>query len=36
MEKLEALVTARVELRTYLDQEDWKAEEAYGRWLDCQ
>ena len=28
--KLESLVTAHVELRTYLDLEDWKAEEAYG------
>ena len=35
-EKLESLVTAHVELRTYLDQEDWKAEEAYGRWLSEQ
>lgn len=35
-EKLQALATVHLELRTYLDQEDWKAEEAYGRWLDGQ
>ncbi len=35
-EKLEALVTAHPELHNYLVQEDWKAEEAYGRWLARQ
>ena len=35
-EKLEALVTGHPELRTYLDETDWRAEEAYRRWLDRQ
>ena len=35
-DKLETLVTGHPELRTYLDEADWKAEEAYGRWLSRQ
>ena len=34
--KLEALVTRHPELRTYLKEADWKAEEMYRRWLDRQ
>ena len=33
---LETLVAGHSELRTYLDEADWKAEEAYGRWLGHQ
>ena len=35
-DKLEALVTEHPELRTYLDEEDWKAEEMYRGWLNSQ
>ena len=35
-DKLEALVTEHPELRTYLDEEDWKTEEMYRRWLNSQ
>ena len=35
-DKLESLVTKHPDLRAYVDMEDWKAEEAYGRWLDRQ
>ncbi len=35
-DKLEALVTEHPELCTYLDEEDWKAEEMYRRWLNSQ
>ena len=34
--KLEALVTGHPNLCTYLDETDWRAEEAYKRWLDRQ
>ena len=33
-EKLEALIIGHPELRTYLEETDWRVEEAYGRWLD--
>ena len=35
-DKLQALVADHPELRTYMDEEDWKAEAAYRRWLDRQ
>ena len=35
-DKLETLVTEHPELQTYLDEEDWKAEETYGHWLGRQ
>ena len=35
-DKLESLVAEHPDLRAYFDMEDWKAEEAYGRWLDRQ
>ena len=34
--KLEKLVTDNPELCTFLDESDWRAEEAYGRWLGRQ
>ena len=34
--KLETLVAGHLELHTYLDEPDWKADEAFRRWLDCQ
>ena len=34
--KMETLVTGHPGLRIYLDEADWKAEEAYGRWLGRQ
>ena len=34
--KMETLVTGHPGLRIYLDETDWKTEEAYGRWLGRQ
>ena len=32
-DKLETLATEHPELRTYLNEVDWRVEDAYGRWL---
>ena len=35
-DKLETLVAMHPELDTYLEEVDWKVEEAFGRWLGHQ
>ncbi len=35
-EKLEALVSAHKELQMFLEQKDWRSEEAFTRWLSRQ
>ena len=35
-DKLETLVTEHPELRGYLNEVDWKVEEEFRNWLECQ